>query len=205
MEPAQAAKSSVLRRLCELMVRLTSHVAPTRFSIGRTAREFPASLSVWRFLFMLRSASRLFCPVFAAFFGCISLLGQGLHVLVEHPPHAGGSAPCACAAAFSSCADRGHTHRGCGHGQAEPAAVAGAPSAEVAESTGLKLIAETSHDPHECPICGFFAQAQWAVDFQPERVAVAIEPVAEPIACSRPASTVGVYQSRGPPSGAAIL
>jgi hypothetical protein len=150
-------------------------------------------------------APRLFRRLFVAFFGCISLLGQGLHVLVEHPPHAGGSVPCACTAAFPSCADRGHTHRVCGHGHAEPEAMAGATSTEVAESTGLKLIADTSHDPHECPICGFFAQAQWAVDFQPERVAVAIEPAAEPIACSWPASAVGVYQSRGPPSGAAIL
>jgi hypothetical protein len=153
---------------------------------------------------MLRLAPRLFRPLFAAFFGCISLLGQGLHVLVEHPLHEGQAVSCACSAGLSRCADRGHTHRGCGQGNAQTASSTPAPVSGASENTSSALAADTKHDPHQCPICGFFAQAQWAVYDQPELCAGAVAPLAQQVARLWPVTAVGVYQSRAPPFGAAL-
>jgi hypothetical protein len=79
-----------------------------------------------------------------------------------------------------------------------------APSEDESHRQPFKLAGDTSHDPHQCPICCFFAQAQWAVDFQPELHATSIAPVAQHAECLRPVAPVGVYQSRAPPLGAAI-
>jgi hypothetical protein len=145
---------------------------------------------------MLRLAPRLFCPAFAAFFGCISFLGQGLHSLVEHPLHEGEVSACA--------------HAGCGNAHRKPGChdeQAGGPisaDAQAATHGGLTVAADRSHDPHHCPICCFFAQAQWDVDFQPTVLTTAISPVAPLAERSVPLARVGVYRSRAPPTGAAL-
>ncbi len=147
---------------------------------------------------MLRITPRLFCPAFAAFFGCISFLGQGLHVLVEHPLHEGTASTCA------------HGHSECGRVHRSDCCHSGVGSRERAaeepaeEFQGLAIAADTAHDPHHCPICGFFAQAQWAVDFQPQWLTTVLSPVAPQADRSPRLVRVGVYQSRAPPFGAAI-
>ncbi|MEX2114577.1 MAG: hypothetical protein WD845_15390 [Pirellulales bacterium] len=146
---------------------------------------------------MLRFAPRLFCPAFAAFFACISFLGQGLHALVDHPLHEGAAA---CAHGHAEC---GHANRSdCCHSDGNSLErVAQQPADEY---HGPAIAADASHDPHHCPICGFFAQAQWAVDFQPQWLSTSFSPVAPHAERSLRLVGAGVYQSRAPPLGAAI-
>lgn len=112
---------------------------------------------------------------FSALFGCISLFGPGWHSLVGHEFHGSGG----CHEHEHACGvPHDHDEHGAGdeHG---PAAA----------------------DRHDCPICKFFAQAQWAADFQSAEFGCA--------ACGAPfhaeqavhVACIGLYHSRAPPLG----
>jgi hypothetical protein len=108
---------------------------------------------------------------FSALFGCISLLGSGWHCLVGHEFHGAAACP-------------GHEHAGGAH--------------DYDADDGHAPAATHSDD---CPICKFFAQAQWAGEFEPcefERAVCGAPCPAEQavfVAC------IGLYHSRAPPTG----
>lgn len=129
---------------------------------------------------------------FSALFGCISLLGQGWHCFVGHAFH-----PCAHDHAAASTCDGHHgaAQSSCQHpcGPEQPAQ---RDSGQHEGHNGSIDLAA-----HDCPLCQFFAQAQWASSIGPcQLVLFSCElPVASEPLFGPPAR--GVYQSRGPPCG----
>jgi hypothetical protein len=202
---ARAARQLELagRRIVNQMLRrpqgrLTPCGGSTRFIRGRTAcffacalRSLPLRRAVFRL--MKRSfrplVSKSLAAAFTAVFGCISLFGQGLHTLVEHAHN--GSAHAACRHAGHDHA--GHDHGGHDHGWH----VADDGGCNPTDATSFR--ADRSHHHDDCPICGFFAQAQHALtafEIRDTAACLPLEPLADDVAR---AMHVGSYQSRGPP------
>lgn len=136
---------------------------------------------------------------FSALFGCISLLGQGWHCFVGHAFH-----PCAHDhARASACHDHGGAEGSCQHACRSPLGESfGGPQSNRSHDEGHHGAIDLA--AHDCPLCQFFAQAQWASSLGPCllvlfscEVPVAGEPLVGP-----PAH--GVYDSRGPPCGPAF-
>jgi len=124
---------------------------------------------------------------FSALFGCVSLLGQGWHCFVGHAFHACDTHGHAHAHSLAAaCHDHEGDHSDC-HAH------------ESTEGESPRLAAR-----HDCPLCSFFAQAQWSADAAPdELVQLSCElPRAGELSFAAPHAAV--YQSRGPPSVATI-
>jgi hypothetical protein len=135
---------------------------------------------------------------FSALFACISLLGPGWHCWLGHAFH--GSACCPDPRegrhAASSCdADAHDAHAGHRHAHHAGAAGQHDPDACGGDSHSGRLSA-----PHDCPLCSFFAQAQWAeAPALPDGAYLAVS--ARPgHADSGWIETLRSYRSRAPPS-----
>ena len=135
---------------------------------------------------MRTSFRRLFLAGFTAFFGCISLVGQGLHALVEHDFHG----PAA------------HHHGAC-HAADDHVADLDAEShcaiKHVADRDSLALSAGESHDD-DCPICNFFAQAQQDLVYRADGLVFTWSPIAAAAEQAQFVACVGLYRSRAPPA-----
>jgi hypothetical protein len=128
---------------------------------------------------------------FSALFGCVSLLGQGWHCFVGHAFH-----PCAhdhAPHAHAACHDSRAAHGGHEHGGNPLGCDSAASDRPDAES-----IEQAAHD---CPLCQFFAQAQWASHVPrcgSARLTGDLPGEGKPIIG---APQRGVYGCRGPPAG----
>jgi hypothetical protein len=110
----------------------------------------------------------------AGLFGCISLFGQGWHCFVGHHAPVGCHEHAVCAA--------GHEHE--------------SPAGPCAASLAA---------PHDnCPICNFFAQAQWALDFEPASFELGLFDAAHVAEVNFGAVRIQPYHSRAPPLAARI-
>jgi hypothetical protein len=137
---------------------------------------------------MRQTAKKASVWAFSALFGCISLLGSGWHCFLGHAFH-----PAACHHATDRHA--GHAehadHEHPGHDHA--VACAGHEHAAGEDSPSVASV-------HDCPLCKFFAQAQWAAAIQSVEIERAV--------CGAPASAeqavrlacLGLYHSRAPPA-----
>jgi hypothetical protein len=108
---------------------------------------------------------------FSGLFGCISLFGSGWHSFVEHAHHS-------------------HDH-----GSSAPA-----DEHEEAPFAWGAFVNGSSETDHDCPICSFFSQAQWAVHFEPLDFAFAACELSAPVPQAPPIAWAGIYQSRAPPN-----
>jgi hypothetical protein len=133
---------------------------------------------------------------FAGLFGCISLLGPGWHCVWGHHFHG----PAACHDHEHSAdqqdpdhqdrghqdrghQDRGHEHAGC----------------HAHEDEGGLLVRSVAGE-HDCPLCRFFAQAQWTFECDPPDSAPSTIENLCPAGRSASTVRVGLYQSRAPPA-----
>jgi len=148
---------------------------------------------------------RPFVASFAAFFGCISLLGQGLHSFVGHDFHAPHVDCHATACHPGDChaehADPDECDDAACHGAG--AAARGERDHQPGQFVGVAP-GGWSHDDHDCPICGFFAQTLRAFDGRAvvlETASTSLTLAAEQaahVAC------FGIYRSRAPPAAGLI-
>jgi hypothetical protein len=126
---------------------------------------------------------------FSGLFSCISLLGPGWHCFFGHPFHGSSESHAFCGAhdvfddhdQAADCATHDHDAVHPGH----------APAATAV------------HD-HDCPICKFFAQAQWALDWRPAEFEFAVSDAASHLEPSARAVRIAFYRSRAPPANARI-
>jgi hypothetical protein len=133
----------------------------------------------------MRPSSRpLFSWAFAAFFGCISLVGQGLHSFVGHSFH------------HAPGAHERHWHSGVdgyfsgGH-DADGRAWAIRNGAWVAD--------------HDCPICSHFSQAQSNLYLATLFVAHFSSAALVAVTAQCAAGATSVYRSRAPPAALPLL
>lgn len=124
-----------------------------------------------------------------ALFGCISLFGSGWHHFVGHAYHGA-----ACHTAHQHNDHHGVCHH---HG---PTGVAHAAHATLDNRSGQQDGWSSGAD-HDCPLCKFFAQAQWVADELPGELTVAIGQLARPTEPTLSLDAVGLYRSRAPPLG----
>ncbi len=140
--------------------------------------------------------SRLFCPLLAAYFGLVSLCGQSLHLLVDHGD--------ACPAAHSAC-DHGP---GASHRQHHATHCCADDNGAADHHDGGDHVGPAwqaaGHDPHDCPICVFFAQSQWAVTDTPACLETTVSLVAPRAAPHRLPVFASVYRGRAPPAAARL-
>ena len=133
--------------------------------------------------FSLRNAS---IWAFLALFSSLSLLGPGLHSLVGDHWHGPVHAHAACA--------HDHDSKHC-HATNCQAHTTGHDGDSVAEASACD---------HDCPICEFFALAQWSFDFQPAQFEFAAREFVSLTGPNLLPASIGCYQSRAPPATAAI-
>ncbi len=126
---------------------------------------------------------------FSALFGCISLFGTGWHHFVGHAYH-GGS----CQVAHQAHGDRGTCHH---HGLSDASHKARAShKTDSGHHDGWTLAVD-----HDCPLCKFFAQAQWVAGELPAELTYPAGQRARPAAPTFTLDAVGLYRSRAPPIG----
>ncbi|MEX0676842.1 MAG: DUF2946 family protein [Pirellulales bacterium] len=115
---------------------------------------------------------------FSALFGCISLFGPGWHCFVGHQFHAS------------------RTWLGeCGHH--DHALVGDAGHSDDDGQQGARWA--NAHQDDDCPICKFFAQAQWAFAIRPAEFEIAASEFISPAEQAFWVACVGLYHSRAPP------
>lgn len=122
---------------------------------------------------------------FAGLFGCISLLGPGWHCVWGHHFH--GPAACHDHDHEQPADHHGHEHAGCHEHEAQSGLTVRGP------------IIRGLADEHDCPLCRFFAQAQWTLDCESPAIAPATIETFCPAERSAATVRVGLYQSRAPP------
>jgi hypothetical protein len=127
---------------------------------------------------MQRHAHNASVWAFSALFGCISLFGPGWHYFVGHAFHASPV---------------------CHHGHCDDHAHAAADSDHTHEHESEECLAALDHE-HDCPICSFFAQAQWASLAFPVELELAFRGSTAVTQRSCFVEPIGVYRSRAPPS-----
>ncbi len=174
---------------------------------------------------MRPSSKRLLTAVFTAFFGCVSLFGQGLHYFVGHSHHGPSGAHRHGATADADhrlvAADGhvhgGHCHAGHDHGPADHAnhdhgpaehakharATFAATANGAGDSSSVPGIESPDHD-HDCAICSFFAQAQGSSAAAGAYVGVANTALAVAAEQAFHTGPIGLYLTRGPPAGGTI-
>jgi len=127
---------------------------------------------------------------FAAFFGCVSLLGPGWHCVFGQHFHGSDS----CAHAESVTADCRHHCCATQPGTSDSKSHTG--SADRSDGPAVQALA---NPPHHCPLCQFFGTAQWSpADAPPQLVLVATE-LLLPAAPARDREAPRLYLSRAPP------
>lgn len=132
----------------------------------------------------MRQLTRKACVwAFSALFGCISLLGSGWHCFVGHQFHASADWHAVCEAQDHDLAGS-HDHDEANH-----------------ESHGP--IASAVHD-HDCPLCQFFAQAQWTLDLGSAETGLAVSDATSPAEQAARLVRIASYRSRAPPAGSHI-
>lgn len=109
---------------------------------------------------------------FSAYFGCLSLLGQGWHCVLTADAH--------CFAAHAPQAGAGHEH-------------------SDRECPDLQASSATAHDD-DCPLCRFYSLAQSTADELPFDGRMFVSRSPSPAAPWTAVAFLGAYQSRGPPT-----
>jgi hypothetical protein len=114
---------------------------------------------------------------FSALFGCISLFGSGWHCFVGHAFHGP-------AAGHADCAEHEHDHD----------CASTHEHATDEQHSGAVAV----HD-HDCPLCQFFAQAQWNLTLESVETGAAVSDAASHAGQSGRAVRIASYRSRAPP------
>lgn len=157
--------------------RLTRRPGADRVDVGRTAFVVPCAQRTAVF-FVMQRIVRTTSVCCAALFGCISLFGPGWHHFVGHQFHASSH----CHASCDDHAEASHEHGATSHHGATVAAF----------------------DNHDCPLCRFFAQAQWAVELGSAEREWTLIGSTVIVPRSFWIEPLGSYRSRAPPAGAPI-
>jgi hypothetical protein len=129
---------------------------------------------------------------FAAFFGCISLLGPGWHCVFGHHFHGAHS----CAHSIAEAAAIGRRSGCC---VSEHSASQATHTTDAANPTGEPAITHLANPGHHCPLCQFFGTAQWSPSLAPTELVLIAAELLIPAASARDREAPRLYLSRAPP------